>query len=140
MIDAILSPAEARSLIRECATVVKPGETLIIRLPVETPPSRIAEYRAVLDEMRTTFGLTAIVVAAAELGVVQADTDEVFAGRVMAAINALDVRAAVYNGAGGEVSAQPRFWVGEERMAAPAFLSKGCGVDGCGCADDPAIP
>ena len=93
MIDAILSPAEARALLRESAVVVKPGETLVIRLPVETPPNHVRQYRAVLDEMRVAFGLTAVVVVAAELGVMQAGTDEAFANRVMDAINALDVRA-----------------------------------------------
>ena len=83
MIDAILSPAEARALLRESAVVVKPGETLVIRLPVETPPSHVAEYRAVLDEMRDAFGLTAVIIVADELGVVQAGTDEAFANRVM---------------------------------------------------------
>ena len=72
MIDAILSPAEARALLRESAIVVRPGETLVIRLPVETPPSHVAEYRGVLDEMRDAFGLTAVIIVAAELGVMQA--------------------------------------------------------------------
>ena len=124
MIDAILSPAEARALLRECVTVVKPGETLLIRLPVETPPNHVRQYRAVLDEMRVAFGLTAVVVVAAELGVVQAATDEAFANRVMDAINNLDVRATPRNGAGVPVHAEPGSWVGDEVMPAPAFITK----------------
>ena len=125
MIDAILSPAEARALLRESAIVVKPGETLVIRLPVETPPSHVAEYRAVLDEMRDAFGLTAVVVVAAELGVMQAGTDEAFANRVMDAINALDVRTAPRGiGDGTPVIAERGPWVGEERLPAPSFITK----------------
>jgi len=113
VIDAILSPVEVRHLLRQCVTVVKPGETLVIRLPLETPPNQTAEYRAVLDQMRDAFGLTAVVVVADELGVMQAGTDEAFAGRVMEAINSLDVRATPRNGAGVPVHAEPGSWVGE---------------------------
>ena len=115
----ILSPAEARALLRECAMIVKPGETLVIRLPVETPPSQVREYRAVLDEMRDAFGLTAVAVIADELGIVQAGTDEAFANRVMDAINALDVHTAPRGigpsgiGPSAPVIAEPGSWVGE---------------------------
>ncbi len=131
MTETSLSPADVRTLLRECVTVVKPGETLVIRLPVGTPRDQVAEYMAVLDVMRDAFGLTAVVLVADELGIVQAGTDEAFAGRVMTAINALDVRASVHNGADGTVRAEPGSWVGEDRLHAPAFIAKGC-------ADEPA--
>ncbi len=134
MTDTTLSPADVRTLLRECVTVVKPGETLVIRLPVGTPRDQVAEYMAVLDVMRDAFGLTAVVLVADELGVVQAGTDEAFAGRVMDAINALDVHTTPCGiAADVPVIAEPGSWVGEERLHAPAFIAKGCG-----CGGDPA--
>ena len=125
MTETSLSPADVRALLRECATVVKPGETLVIRLPVGTSRNQVAEYMAVLDVMRDSFGLTAVVLVADELGVVQAGTDEAFANRVMDAINALDVRTAPRGiGDGTPVIAEHCPWVGEERLPAPSFITK----------------
>ena len=71
MIDAILSPAEARALLRESAIVVRPGETLIIRVPMDVTPAQVHEYYACvrqrLNEMGSPF--TALVLPAEELGV-----------------------------------------------------------------------
>ncbi len=135
MTETTLSPADVRTLLRECVTVVKPGETLVIRLPVGTSREQVAEYMAVLDVMRDAFGLTAVILIADELGIVQAGTDEAFAGRVMDAINALDVHTAPRGiGDGTPVLAEPCPWVGEERLHAPAFIAKGCGDE---CGDDP---
>ena len=45
-----LTPDEVRQLLRECVTVVKPGETLVIRVPATWNPMQVREYaEAVYD-------------------------------------------------------------------------------------------
>ena len=39
-----LTPARVRSLLRECVTVVKPGEVLVIRVPWDTSQRELREY------------------------------------------------------------------------------------------------
>ncbi len=46
---APLTPGEIRQLLRECVTVVKPGETLILRVPWRTTPNQVSELQRVLD-------------------------------------------------------------------------------------------
>jgi hypothetical protein len=36
-----LTPDQVRQLLRECVTVVKPGETLIVRVPVTWSPEQV---------------------------------------------------------------------------------------------------
>ena len=48
--SAPLSPDEVRYLLRECVTVVKPGETLILRVPWTTTPTQVRELQVILDE------------------------------------------------------------------------------------------
>ena len=43
-----LTPDEVRYLLRECVTVVKPGETLIIRVPWTTPRTQVRELQGAL--------------------------------------------------------------------------------------------
>ena len=43
-----LSPAQVRYLLRECVTIVKPGETLILRVPWTTPPTQVRELQGAL--------------------------------------------------------------------------------------------
>jgi hypothetical protein len=43
-----LSPDEIRQILRECVTVVKPGETLAVRLPSEWPPQQVRDYSETL--------------------------------------------------------------------------------------------
>jgi hypothetical protein len=40
-----LTPDEIRKLLRECVTVVKPGETLILRVPWSTTPSQVRDLQ-----------------------------------------------------------------------------------------------
>ena len=47
MSDATPSPEEVRALLRECVTVMRPGEMLVIRIPHATPgksPAHISRY------------------------------------------------------------------------------------------------
>jgi hypothetical protein len=55
-------------------TVVKPGETLIIRVPTDTPVSRLREYRDVLTATLDDYGspFRALVLPAEGLGVAEA--------------------------------------------------------------------
>lgn len=129
------TPDDVRALIRECVTVVRPDEVLVIRVPYDTPWEEARSYQGVLDAARDTWGFRAVVVTAEEFGVVPAAGDEAFAGRVRDAINALDVRAVPVNGPSVPVTAEAGVWVGQDRIPAPAFIAKGCG-----CGDDPARP
>jgi hypothetical protein len=69
-----LSRDEVRSLLRECVTVVKPGETLIIRGQPEWTPVQVREVQDALNSIREDGNLPfrAIVVPGAELGVTEA--------------------------------------------------------------------
>ena len=71
---AALSEDEIRQLLRECVTVVKPGETLIIRAHDWWTPSHVYEVQQVLNGLRDEWGLPwrAIIVPGAELGVAEA--------------------------------------------------------------------
>lgn len=44
-----LNPDEARALLRECATVVAPGETLVIRVPATWYPDQVQYYQEYLS-------------------------------------------------------------------------------------------
>ena len=132
MTDTAPTPAEVRTLLRECVTTVGPGEILIVRIPYNTPWDKARSYQDVLDAARESWGIRAAVVTAEELGVMPAAGDEAFDRRVMAAINRLDVRAE-RGGAGIPVRATPGCaWIGDD---APAFIAKGAG---CGCGNDSA--
>lgn len=50
------SPDEVRALLRECVTVVKPGEVLVIRVPYDTPWDKARGYQQVLDAAREAWG------------------------------------------------------------------------------------
>jgi hypothetical protein len=68
-----LTPGEIRALLRECVTVVAPGETLIIRVK-DWRPDQVREYQEALDGATQHLGWPkAIVVAGDEIGVAQAD-------------------------------------------------------------------
>ena len=45
----LLSPEEIRSLLRECVTVVKPGEVLVIRVSENMTPRQCSEYQQAVD-------------------------------------------------------------------------------------------
>lgn len=129
MTDTAPTPDEVRALLRECVTIVRPGEILVIRVPYDTPWDKAASYQRVLDAAREAWGFRAVVVTAEEFGVVPEAGDEAFAARVMSAINALNVRATSFNGAGVPVTAEPGSWVGGDVMPAPDFIGKDTGND-----------
>jgi len=43
-----LTPDKVRQLLRECVTVVKPGETLILRVPWSTTPTQVRDLQGAL--------------------------------------------------------------------------------------------
>ena len=72
ILNAPLNPDEVRHLLRECVTVVKPGETLVIR-GHDWTPMQAYEVQRVMDAMTEdgTIGFKALVVGGDELAVVQ---------------------------------------------------------------------
>jgi hypothetical protein len=66
-----LTPDEVRQLVRECVTVVKPGETLVMR-GRDWTPNQVQEIQRVMDAMHEdgTIGFKVLVVIGDELGVV----------------------------------------------------------------------
>jgi hypothetical protein len=65
---------EVRELLRECVTVVKPGETLVIRCGLDWTPGQIREIQDMYDEVTRyrELGFTVLVVPGDELGVAEA--------------------------------------------------------------------
>jgi hypothetical protein len=71
-----LTPEQVRYLLRECVTIVKPGETLIVRVPWTTKPSQLYEYQRVIDSREGgEIPFKVLVVAGDELGTVQDEPD-----------------------------------------------------------------
>ena len=66
-----LSPDQIRSLLRECVTVVKPGEVLVIRAPGDWTPNQLREYAEHLEYYAGEMGIRAMVVAGDGLGVAE---------------------------------------------------------------------
>ena len=68
-----LTPDQVRQLLRECVTVVKPGETLIVRVPLTGVPEQVDRYARDLGEVSEAMDLPfkTVVVAAEELGVAE---------------------------------------------------------------------
>lgn len=69
-----LSEDEVRQLLRECVTVVKPGETLVIRGDRNWSPNQMREVQEMLEHMIQYLDLhfKALVVPGEELGVAEA--------------------------------------------------------------------
>lgn len=69
-----LSKDDIRQLVRECVTVVKPGETLILRCGREWTPQQMREIQDMVDATAEWRGLgfKVLVVPADELGVAEA--------------------------------------------------------------------
>ena len=69
-----LSPDEIRQLLRECVTVVKPGETLVVRVPLTWTPDDVNRYSRTIGELNEALDLPfrTLVVPAEELGVAEA--------------------------------------------------------------------
>jgi hypothetical protein len=69
----LLGPDEVRALLRECVTVVKPGETLVVRAYPNTSPAQLRELQQAADVMCEARGLPfrVLVVYGEELTVVE---------------------------------------------------------------------
>ena len=69
-----LTKDEVRQLLRECVTVVKPGETLVIRGDRNWTPNQLREVQDMLDRATKYYDLRfhALVVPGEELGVAEA--------------------------------------------------------------------
>jgi hypothetical protein len=66
MPDTALTPDQICHLLRECVTVVGPGETLVLRFAPDVPVSRLAEYQIVLNAAHEHDGWPKVVVVAAD--------------------------------------------------------------------------
>jgi hypothetical protein len=73
MAEPALTPDEARSLLRECVTVVRPGETLVVRAYDWMTPQQMREVQNVFNAMHDDgfVPFRAWIVPGAELGVVE---------------------------------------------------------------------
>lgn len=67
-----LTPEQVTRLLGECVTVVKPGETLVIRVPDTWTPNQVDEYQRYLDYLASERGFRVLVVLGEELGVAEA--------------------------------------------------------------------
>ena len=89
-----LTEDQVRQLLAECVTVVKPGETLVLRMGQEWAPSQLREVQEMLDEAIKWRELPfkAIVVPADELAVAMPEDGQAFAERVAEAIQYLNLQ------------------------------------------------
>jgi hypothetical protein len=60
--EPALTPENARELLRTCAVVMRPGETLVIRAPLWWSPEQVSEYNTWLDGMTQDLPVRAIAV------------------------------------------------------------------------------
>jgi 2,4-dienoyl-CoA reductase-like NADH-dependent reductase (Old Yellow Enzyme family) len=101
--EARLTPEAARALLRECVTVVRPGETLVVRAPDWWTPEQVAEYQRYANAATADGGspFKVLVVLGQELAVVQPEpkvelvvqpgslSDDEFARRIEALLPAV---------------------------------------------------
>lgn len=71
-----LSREELRALVRECATVVAPGETLIIRLSEGWPARQVEDYQECASAVTEPLGFRVLVVVGEQLAVTRAQPEE----------------------------------------------------------------
>ena len=77
----LLTPARTIPLdvlvaaVRECVTIIRPGETLIIRMPVNMPDQVFAQYAQQVTAALGQGGVRAVVLRADQLAVVEAAED-----------------------------------------------------------------
>jgi hypothetical protein len=73
-----LSPDEIRRLLRECVTVVRPGETLLIRVPLTWTPDQVSRYARQVNDMHEAMELPfrALVVPAGSIGLAEVAEDD----------------------------------------------------------------
>lgn len=80
----VLTPETARALLRECVTVVQPGETLVIRAPGTWTPRHVEEYQDHADAATASgrIPFRVLVVIGDELAVIQPEPDDVLSRRI----------------------------------------------------------
>lgn len=71
----VINPDVLLRAVRECATIVKPGETLIIRMPVNMPDPVFAQYAQGVTQTLQQAGVRAVVLRADQLAVAEAPND-----------------------------------------------------------------
>jgi hypothetical protein len=78
-----LRPGQVRQLLRECVTVVKPGETLVMR-GCDWTPEQVRAIREWMDRERESgrISFRVLVVPGDELAVVQPESDASFLERL----------------------------------------------------------
>jgi hypothetical protein len=66
-----LSPETVRALLRECVTVVRPGEVLAVRLPVGMTCADVARAQAITQEVAKSAGIQAVALVGEEFAVAE---------------------------------------------------------------------
>ena len=89
----VIDPDVLLRAVRETATIVRPGETLIIRLPMAMPDPVFAQYAQGVMQGLEKAGVRAVVLRADQLAVAEPETDDAFAERVAAVVERIDLRA-----------------------------------------------
>jgi hypothetical protein len=81
---AALTPEAARALLRECITVVQPGETLVVRVPGDWTPRMMVEYQDYADAATESgyIPFKVLVVIGEQVAIVQTETDDALAERI----------------------------------------------------------
>jgi hypothetical protein len=79
-----LTPEAARALLRECITVVQPGETLVVRVPGDWTPRMMVEYQDYADAATESgyIPFKVLVVIGEQVAIVQTETDDALAERI----------------------------------------------------------
>lgn len=69
----IFDPEMVRVWLRECVTVVKPGETLVVQVPMDTRPIHVAELHQLLNAIAEDrdYGFGILVVPGDGMGVAE---------------------------------------------------------------------
>ena len=75
---AVLTPEVARALLRECVTVVQPGETLVVRTHDWWTPDMANEYQRCVDEDTESgrIPFKVVIVLGDELAIAKPEPDE----------------------------------------------------------------
>ena len=70
-----LTPDQVRQLLRECVTVVKPGETLVVRVPLDWSPDEVLRYQQTVNDIHDEgcIHFKVFIIGAEELGVAESE-------------------------------------------------------------------
>ena len=80
----VLAPGEIRQLLRECVTVVAPGETLVLRCPESWTPEQAGMMQEIAAQWLGDYApdVKVLVVPHLEIAVMQPETDAEFIKRL----------------------------------------------------------